>query len=328
MVALGRDGGVGTGEDTTDYQVWVNGEWVRSTEAGISLRDRGFRAGDAVFDTSRTFNGKVFRLHDHLVRLSRSLKYVRIDPGLTLQQMEELSQKVLEANESLRPPGGDLMVTQIVTRGEADLMARRAKSLRKPTVCVWLEPIDFASYADAYVSGGRLVVVKMSSHLPSQIDPRVKHYSRLHFVLADLQASDVDPGAMPVLTDVWGNITESIVANIFAVIEGRLVTPPRGLVLEGISRKTTLELAETMGLSCQERPLQAYDLYRADEVFLTSTPYCIMPVGHVDGRQIEDSPAGRITEKLLEAWSELVGLDIRAQILEQGGVKTSKQFTT
>jgi branched-chain amino acid aminotransferase len=299
--------------EAVDYKVWVNGKWVPRGEASIRLLDRGFRLGDAVFDTTRTFDGKVFRLHDHLKRLYRSLKYVRIDPGQSLEELEELSLAVLEANEEVRAAGSDHMVTQIITRGEADMMARRAGNMIKPTICVWIESIDFASYAAAFTSGARLVTVKTTSQMPSQLDTKVKHYSRLHFVMADLEAWDVDPAALPLLRDMWGNVTESNAANIFAVIDGCLVTPPSSMVLEGISRRVTLDLAAELGIPTREQTMQPYDLYTADEVFLTATQYSILPVGYVDGRPVGSCP-GPKTEQLLKAWNDLVGMDIRAQV--------------
>jgi branched-subunit amino acid aminotransferase/4-amino-4-deoxychorismate lyase len=243
----------------------------------------------------------------------RSLQFVRIDPGLSMSELEELTMSVLEANERWRPPGGDHMVTQIITRGEADMMARRARTISKPTVCIWMESIDFASYAQAWRTGAKVVIVSTTSAPPTQIDSKVKHYSRLSFVLADLEASEMDPSAIPVLRDLSGNVTESIAANIFAVIGGSLITPPANAVLEGISRQTTLEIAEGLGISASEQPLQPYHLYMADEVFLTATQYSILPVGSVDGRELGNCP-GPVTERLIQGWNELVGMDIRAQI--------------
>ena len=143
-----------------------------------------------------------------------------------------------------------------------------------------------------------------------QVEPKIKHYNRLNFVLAELEVADIDPGAFPLLLDTDGNISESSGANFFVVSGGVLKTPDDGSVLQGVSRATLLELAEKLGIPTSIEPLQPYDVYTAEEAFLCSTPYCLLPVGRVDNRKIGDKAPGEVTQQLLAAWSELVGLDI------------------
>ena len=299
-----------------EYQIWLNGEYVARNEAKISLMDRGFRAGDVVFDTSRTFNGKIFRLRDHLKRLYRSLQFTRIDPGMTIDEMEELTEQVRERNESIREPGDDYMITQIVTRGEGG----RVNFPTKPNIAIWIDPIDFARYAGPFQHGGHVVIPKTRSYSPSQLDPKIKHYSRLNFALAELEATDIDPDAYPVLLDMDGNITESIGANFCIVTDGVLRTSDDRSVLQGVSRMTLLELAEQLGIPTSIENLQPYDVYTADEAFICSTPYCLLPMGRVDNRELEEEVPGPITKQLLAAWSEAVGVDIVDQTLERARV--------
>ena len=125
-----------------EYQIWLNGEYVDRDKAQIGMTDRGFRLGDVVFDTSRTFNGRVFKLRDHLDRLYRSLKYVRIDPGMSLDAMERLTLEVVERNEDLRQSlNDDYMITQIVTGG----MGRRGDS--DPNISIWIDPLGSPRWA-------------------------------------------------------------------------------------------------------------------------------------------------------------------------------------
>ena len=299
-----------------EYLVWVNGEFMPSSKATVSMRDRGLRAGDVVFDTSRTFNGKVFRLRDHLERLYRSLTYVRIDPGMTMAEMEELTLEVVQRNESIREPGDDYMITQIITRGEGG----RVRHTTKPTVAIWIDPIDFPRYAPLFGEGAHAVIPKTRSYSSDQLDPKIKHYSRLNFVMAELEATDVDPEAFPILMDAQGNLTEGIGYNFFIVTEGVLRTPGDSTILQGVSRKVIFELAEQLGIPAVEEDLQPYDAYTADEVFLASTPYSILPVGRVDNRTISDEVPGPVTRQLLAAWSELVGVDIVEQALSRARV--------
>ena len=301
-----------------EYLIWLNGQYVPRDEAKIGMTDRGFKLGDVVFDTSRTFNGSVFKLRDHLERFYRSLQYTRIDPGMTIDQMEELTLEVVHRNESLREPGDDYMITQIATRGEGG----RVTHPMKANVAIWIDPIDFSRYAPCYRDGAHVVIPKTQSYEPSQLDPKIKHYSRLNFVLADLEVTDVDPEAFPLLLDTHGNVSESVGANFFIVTNGVLRTPDDRSTLQGVSRAVLLELSEQLGIPTAQENLQPYDVYTADEAFLCSTPYCLLPVGRVDKRTIGEEAPGPITKQLLAAWSEMVGLDIvdqtahRAQALE------------
>ena len=299
-----------------DYDIWLNGEYVPRSEAKISMTDRGFRLGDVVFDTSRTFNGVVFRLRDHLDRLYRSLKYTRIDPDMSIDEMERVTLEVVQRNEEVRRAANDdYMVTQIVTRGEgAAIDAARAN------VSVWIDPIDFVRYAPLYETGAHVVIPRTRSYSPDQLDPKVKHYSRLNFVMAELETRDVDPNAFPVLLDTDGNVSESIGANFCVVTEGVLRTPGGRSILHGISRMTLLELAKQLDIPTSEEDLQPYDVYTADEAFLCTTPYSLLPVGRADNRKIGSKAPGPITKQLLAAWSEMVGLDIVDQVVERARV--------
>ena len=297
-----------------DYQIWFNGEYGPRSEAKISIQDRGFRTADVVFDTSRTFNGTVFRLRDHLERLYRSLQYVRIDPEMTIDEMEELTLEVVKRNEAVREPGDDYMVTQMVTRGEG---SSRITPGMKPNVIIWIDPIDFAHFAPKYETGAHVVIPRTRAYSADQIDPKVKHYNRLNFALADLEATDVDPDAFPVLLDTDGNLTESYGSNFLIVTDGVVRTPTDKSILQGVSRTVILELAQQLGIPTSDEDLQPYDAYTADEAFLCSTPYCILPVSRVDNRPIRNEVPGPVTKQLLAAWSEMAGVDIVGQIIHR-----------
>jgi branched-chain amino acid aminotransferase len=154
----------------------------------------------------------------------------------------------------------------------------------------------------------------MSRMVPSQsLDPRIKNRSRLPYTLAEMEAKLVDPMAQSVILDTNGHVAENKGGNIFAVRKGVLRTPSSVNSLAGVSRATALELAQKLGIPTEETVLQPYDLATADEVFFTSTPYCIMPATKFNGLQVGDGTVGPITKRLLAAWSDLVGLDIVAQ---------------
>jgi len=127
----------------------------------------------------------------------------------------------------------------------------------------------------------------------------------------------VDPDAQSVLLDIYGNVAENKGGNVFAVSDGIIKTPVSNNSLAGISRETILELGESLEIPTQETSLQPYDLYTADEIFLTSTPYCIMPATRFNGQPVGDGTVGTITQRLLKAWSDLVGMDIQQQAESQ-----------
>ena len=296
-----------------DYWIWLNGQYYLRSQAKISMLDRGFRLGDVVFDTLRTFDGKSFKLREHLERLYRSLRYVRIDPGFEMDEMADLVEEVIRHNESLREPGDDYMVTPLVTRG----IGRGPEADNKPNVSIFLDPIDFIRYAPLLQSGATAVIPRTRSLSPMQLDPKVKHFSRLSSVMAEMEATDVDPDAIPVLLDLQGNVTESVGDNFFVVSDGVLRTSSDNGVLQGVSRATVQELAAQLGIPTSEEDLQPYDVYNADEAFLCSTPYCILPVASVDNRTIGSEAPGPVTDQLMAAWSEMVGLDLVDQAVQR-----------
>jgi branched-chain amino acid aminotransferase len=292
-----------------DYTTYFNGEWMPFSQVKIDPMDRGFLVGDVVFDVARTFNGKSFRMQAHIDRLYRSLKFIRIDPGLSPEEMFAISEEVVERNEPLRDAVGDFTVTQFVTRGPG----RSTRDAGPPAVCVKVMPIGFDRYARYYEEGAHGVITRTRSYSSESLDPKVKHYSRMNFNLADLEAADVDPDAWPILTDLDGNLTEGTGYNVFMITDGVVRTPGDRSILQGVSRGMVFDLAKQLNLPVVEEDLQPYDLYTADEVFFSSTSPCVLPVTQVDKRQINDGKPGPLTRRLLSEWSETVGLNIVEQ---------------
>jgi branched-chain amino acid aminotransferase len=298
-----------------DYTTYFNGEWVPFSQVKIDPMDRGFLVGDVVFDVARTFNGKSFRMREHVDRLYRSLKFVRIDPGVSPDEMCAISEEVIERNEPLREALGDFTVTQFVTRGPG----RWAHQAGPPAVCVKAAPIQFDRFARYYTEGAHGVIARTRSYSSESLDPKVKHFSRMNFNLAELEGADVDPNAWPILADLDGNVTEGTGYNVFLVTNGTLRTPGDRSILQGISRGMVFDLAQQLSIPVSEEDLQPYDLYTADEVFFCSTSPCVLPVTRVDKRQINDGKPGPITRQLLAEWSEMVGVNIVGQAQRFGG---------
>ena len=295
-----------------EFVGYHNGNWLPMSEIKPDPADRGVTIGDQVTDVERTFDGKPFRLKEHIDRLYRSLKYVRIDPGLSPSEMLEVCEKGIERNEHLRPEGNDISMTQVITRGPG---GPRAWSAGPPNVYAKFGLMGYDMFARYYESGMDGVITRIRSYDPGSLDPKVKHLDRLNMSIAELEADDVDPGAWPILTDGAGNLTEGSGYNLFLVTDGVVRTPTDRAILAGISRSMVLDLAEQLQMPAYEEDLQPYDLYTADECFFTSTPFSVLPVTQVDRRPIADGRPGPITQQLLAAWSEAVGIDIVGQAL-------------
>ena len=295
----------------TGFTAYFKGQWVDSDEIKIDRRDRGFRVGDVVFDSPRTYNGKIFKKERHIDRFFRSLQYARIDLGLSKEETGEIMDGVVERNRHHLAEHGDFGVYVFATRGPG----RWAAEAGPATVGVEASPLDFTRFARSFEAGAHGVISKTRSYSHQQVDPKIKHQSRMNFNLAELEAADVDPGAFPILIDMEGNLTEGTINSVFMVTNGTLRTATDDNILQSVSRGTVFDLAAQLGIPVSEEHLQPYDMYTADEAFVAFTGPGVLPLTQVDKRDVGDGKPGPITNQLLAAWSELVGLDVVDQAL-------------
>ncbi len=296
-----------------ERMVYINGEIVPEGEGKVSFRDQGFVTGDAVFDATRTFGGVIFKLKEHLDRLYDSLKYMRIDPGIPQPQMAELTMQVLAANQPLLEPDDDYWVIQRISRGVST-----GDGQYKPTVIIECNPLPFVARARYYRDGLTVIIPSIRRTPPECMSPRVKVHNYINLVLADQEVKAQNPDAFSILLDINGNIAEGLGSNFFIVKDGVVVTPKEQYVLAGISRETVIELAQGLGIEVQEADIDLYDVYTADEAFVTSTSFCICPVSSVNGSTIGDgSVPGPVTDHLQKAYSDLVGIDIVGQYMKR-----------
>ena len=215
----------------------------------------------------------------------------------------------------------ELGLIHFVTAGEFAVYAGSAggSSAMTPTICAHTFRMPFALWAEKMRNGQHLVTPS-TRHVPPQcFDPKMKYRSRMHYYLADIEARQVDPDAAALLLDLDGNVTETSGSNFLIVERGAVVSPTTRNILPGISRATVMELCDRLEIRFRERDFQVYDVMNADEAFTASTPYCLMPVTRINGAPIGDGKPGPIFRRLIRAWSELVGLDIEAQILSPDG---------
>lgn len=298
-------------------QVYISGRMVPETEAKISIFDSAIMLADTVTESTRTFAHKPFKLEQHIERLYQSLKLTRIDPGMSAAEMLRTTLDVFEANLDNYAAHEDCWIVHNISRGLAVAGADPTVQLGAATVMIFTQFMDLKPWARFY-SEGCHGVTPVSRMVPSQsLDPRIKNRSRLAYTLAEMEAKQVDPAAQSVILDLNGHVAENKGGNIFCVTKGVLRTPSTVNCLAGVSRATALELARQLGIPTEETSLLPYDLATADEMFFTSTPYCIMPATRFNNLTVGDGKVGAITKRLLQAWSELVGLDIVAQAQAQ-----------
>jgi branched-chain amino acid aminotransferase len=296
---------------------WFNGKIVRESEVLIPFRDQGFLRGDAVFDMTRSFAGKAFRLQDHVARLYRSLRYLDIDPGLSPGEMAAISEDVLARNRHLLGPGEDYWLAQRISRGINRVPGDNWEHYG-PNVIVECVPLPLRERARLFRDGIDVVTPSVRRTPPDSLSPRAKMHQYLNLVLADREVKAQSPDTWAVLLDVNGNLAEGLGSNIFLVRDSRLMTPRERFVLPGVSRQATIELAGQLQIPFEERDLDLYDGYTADECFLTSTSLCICGVRSLNGRSFAAGRVpGPVTQRLIDGYREMVGCDFVAQYLSR-----------
>jgi branched-chain amino acid aminotransferase len=298
--------------------VFLRGQFVPASQAGVHIYDLGIVLGATVTEMTRTFRKQPFRLDEHLARLQRSLKFCRFDIGMSTAELRAATIKVLEHNAALLPADAELGIVHFVTAGENAVYAGAAGGSGKlvPTVCIHTFPLPLSLWRDLFTQGAH-VVIPSTRHIPPEcIDPKMKNRSRLHWWLADGETHLIDPKAITLLLDLDGNITECAGANILLVRRGEVLSPTTKNILLGISRDVVIELCAELGIPFRECDLQTFDLVNADEVFMSTTPYCIGPVTRVNGIPVADGKIGPVTQRLLQAWSAKVGVDIVRQTMD------------
>ncbi len=220
---------------------------------------------------------------------------------------------MLDQNLPLLGPNEDYWVTQRVTRGADPIFPQDEPT---PTVLIECRPLPLAKRAPLYQNGVTLVTPSVPRIPPRFMSPRAKTHNYLNLVLGELEVHDKDPEAWALLLDEDGNLTEGRGSNVFIVREGVLTTPKEQSVLSGITRQLVLELASSLRIPVEEKDIDLYDAYTAEESFLTSTSLCICPVSSINGTVLSDGKVpGPVTARLTSAFCDVVGMDYVAQYL-------------
>src|SRR5918994_3065722 len=279
--------------------IWLDGEWCDRGSAMISVYDHGLLYGDGVFEGVRAYGGKAFRLDDHLERLYDSAKAIWLEVPIDQQELSSITVEALQ-----RSGIAEAYIRHIVTRGAGDL-GLDPRKCPKPSVIIIVDTIKLWP-EQVYETG--LNVITAGTPIPHResLSPREKSLNYLAHIMAKVEG--IQAGADEVLMlDVAGNVAEGSGQNIFVVKHGKLRTPPpHAGILRGVTRDVVIELAAKAGYTVDESMMNRYDIYTADEAFLTGTATEIVAMRQLDGRVIGSGKAGPVTRDLRARFQALV----------------------
>lgn len=293
----------------TEPVAWLKGHFCGAGTAGLPLTDLGLH-GIAVTEMIRTYDQEPFRLPDHLRRLQNSADSVGIE--IDAASFEDVTRQMLTHNFAFT--SSELGVVLFATAGGNPTYLGR--DLGEPTVGAHTFELPLKRWAKSIQDGVHLVVAPVRQIPAESVPATAKTRSRMHWHLASRAASKM--GGQAILLNAEGFLTETAGANFFAVYGESVVTPAVD-VLPGVSRAVVRDLCPVLGLRYEERNIRPEDIATADEAFLSSTPYGLMPVSRFEHQDINGGLPGPVFFELCNAWSELVGLDIIEQITEASG---------
>lgn len=269
---------------------YVGGRYMPLAEASVPMADRGFVRSDATYDVVHVWDGRFFRLDDYIARFWQSMAGLHMAIPETQEEVKAILTQCVRRS-GLR----DAYVQMTCTRGIPP------KGNRDPRACAnqfsaFAQPFVWIANEEQRRKGLSMIISKVQRIPPESIDPRIKNFHWLDLTMALFEAYERD-AVVPVLPDAQGNVTEGPGFNIFALVDGRLATPDRGM-FEGLTRRTVIELAQELQIPVDVRAVPAADVRRASEVFITSTAGGIMPVTALDGAVVGDGTPGRVTTAL------------------------------
>lgn len=271
--------------------IYIDGRFVPREEARLSVFDHGFLYGDGVFEGIRAYNGRVFRLREHLDRLYDSARAIDLAIPVTKEEMTGIILETLRKNKLKNG-----YIRPIVTRGVGDLGLDPRKC---PKPSIFVIAVEWgAMYGDLYEKGLRAITVSVRRNPAEALPPNIKSLNYLNNILGKIEAN-YKGGDEAIFFDTNGYLSEGSGDNIFVVKNGAIYTPPTLNNLRGITRAVVIELARSLGISLFEQDLGYYDLYAADEVFVTGTAAEVAPIVLIDGRAIGSGKPGPVTRQLM-----------------------------
>lgn len=279
-------------------KIYIDGKFHDKAEAKISVFDHGLLYGDGIFEGIRLYGGRVFRLEEHIARLYDSARAICMEIPISRDEMTQAILETCRANELQ-----DGYVRLLVTRGEGSL-GLSPESCPRP--CIIIIAATIALYPEeCYQKGLDMVTCGTRRTTPGGLNPAVKSLNYLNNVMGKIEAAHANAGEGVMLNE-HGYVAECTGDNIFIIKNGKMATPPLSSgALGGITREVVFELAKDLETSLEERNLTRYDIYVADECFLTGTAAEVIPAVTLDGRKIGTGQPGPLTEQFINAFRAL-----------------------
>ncbi len=283
--------------------VYLNGRFVPLSQAKVSILDRGFCYGDALFETMRVYSGKIFRLDLHLDRLERGADCIFLKLPESRERIQEILYETFNRNQ-----GADAVIRLTLTRGEG-VLGKLWQADTSPTLSVYVRP--YRSPPDEwYQNGVPISLIPNSAAKLGGLQEQIKSANYLSQILARKQAED-QSSVDGIMINEQGEVCDGTISNIFLVKDGKLSTPAvNGYVLAGVTRQAILELASQTSTVCKEKTIVPEEVLQADEVFLTNTGWEILPVTRVDGKTVGYGQPGPLTQALRQKFRKCVDAEI------------------
>ena len=297
--------------------VYMNGKFVPEADAKISIFDSALMFGDMVFDMTRSYNKKQFKLRKHLERLFRSMKSIEISIDMSIDEMEQACLDTIKTNEQFFEPHDEHRLMINVSRGPLGIYADIFDGKLEPTITIADFPLKWTlSGMDKLYENGINAIVTSQKVIPENLmDPKIKNRSRMFYMMANIEVSKhKGDNNWALMLDPDNYIAEGTGANFFIIKDGVLYTPEPRNILVGISRGYVFEIAEKLGFEYEEKNLTIDDALNADEAFFTGTPFAMLPITKINDSPIGNGKKGTIFLKLISEWSKNVDVDIPKQI--------------
>lgn len=297
--------------------VYMNGKYVSEREAKISIFDSALMFGDMVFEMTRSFNKKQFKLKDHISRLMQGIKILRIPFDHSAAEIEKACNKTIEMNSDIFEKDDEHRLMIDVSRGLLGIY-HGIENLHKGSNLIIADfPLRWTvSGMGKLFDEGINAVITSQRVIPAHLmDPKIKNRSRLFYLNANIEVSQIKgSNNWALMLDTDGFIAEGSGDNFFIVKNKEVISPEGRNMLRGISRDYVKEICEQIGYTYKEKNIDQYDVYTSDEAFMSGTPFCILPVTSLNRVKIGTGKPGEIFTELLKKWSKNVGINISQQI--------------
>ena len=282
-------------------KVYINGNFYEKEDAKVSVFDHGFLYGDGIFEGIRLYSGNVFKLDRHVDRLFRSAKAIMLEMPYTKQEVIDAVCATCRENKLT-----DAYIRLVVSRGMGAL-GLSPRSCSNPQMVIIADQVQLYPQ-ELYDNGLKAITVPTRRNSSAALPPMVKSLNYLNNILAKIEAQNLGYQECLLLNNE-GYVAECSGDNVFVVYEGKIFTPPTACgSLSGMTRETVIEVARDMGYELIEKPLTRYDIWTADECFLTGTAAKLIPLVELDSRVIGDGKPGKITKSLLEGFNKVVSV--------------------